>query len=255
MVRGLETFAAFFAGDEARYVLIGGVATQLVLDDAGLPARATKDLDIVLCVEALDAAFGEKLWAFIHAGGYEVRQQGVEGRRFYRFASPTDPAYPHMLEFFAREPGNLPLAADAYLTPVPFDEQVESLSAILLDQDYYDFLQAHTRPLAGVRIVTEPALIALKARAWLDLVARKEVDPDAVGSRHIRKHRNDVLQLSQLLLPDARAEVTDAIRADIARFCRQVTPEVSPELLSQLKILETPDAVIERVRRHFGAEV
>ena len=30
--------------------------------------------------------------------------------------------------------------------------------------------------LAGVRIVTEPALIALKARAWLDLTARKGAD-------------------------------------------------------------------------------
>ncbi|MGV8951885.1 MAG: hypothetical protein ACOH2M_12330, partial [Cypionkella sp.] len=84
MVRGLDTFAAFFAGDESRYVLIGGVATQLVLEEAALPARATKDLDIVLCVEALDAAFGQKLWDFIEAGGYEVRQQGEGGRSFYR---------------------------------------------------------------------------------------------------------------------------------------------------------------------------
>lgn len=61
MVKGLDVFAAYFAGDEARYVLIGGVATHLVLDEAGLATRATKDLDIVLCVEALDAAFGKKL--------------------------------------------------------------------------------------------------------------------------------------------------------------------------------------------------
>src|SRR5690554_6456355 len=175
MVRGLDTFAAFFAGDEQRYALIGVVATQLVLGDAGLSARATKDLDVVLCVEALDAAFGEKLWAFIHAGGYEVRQEGAEGRRFYRLAKPADPGYPAILELFAREPGRLPLTADAHLTPVPYEQQVESLSAILLDQDYYDFLHAHTRQLAGVRLVTEPALIALKARAWLDLTARKAV--------------------------------------------------------------------------------
>lgn len=252
MVRGLDTFAAFFAGDEARYVLIGGVATQLVLEEAGLPVRATKDLDIVLCVEALDAAFGEKLWDFIHAGGYEVRQEGAEGRRFYRFAKPAEAAYPHMLEFFAREPGRLPLAAEAHLTPVPFDQQVESLSAILLDQDYYDFLHAHTRQLVGVRVVTEPALIALKARAWLDLTARKAADPDAVDSRHISKHRGDVLRLSQLLSPDDRIEVADAIRADIDRFCRQVAADVSPQLLDQLEIAEAPDALIERMRRHFG---
>ncbi len=253
MVRGLDRFAAFFAGDEARYVLIGGVATQLVLAEAGLSARATKDLDVVLCVEALDAAFGEKLWAFIHAGGYEVRQEGVDGRRFYRFAKPTDSTYPHMLEFFAREPGSLPLAAGAHLTPVPFEHQVESLSAILLDHDYYDFLHAHTRQLAGVRVVTEPALIALKARAWLDLTARKAVDPDNVDNRHLGKHRSDVLRLSQLISPDDRIAVVDAIRTDVARFCNEVAAEISTQLLQQLEITEAPDALIERLRRSFGA--
>ena len=254
MVKGLDTFAAFFAGDEARYVLIGGVATQLLLEEAGLPMRVTRDLDIVLCVEALDAAFGEKLWTFIHAGGYEVRQEGAEGRRFYRFAKPADPAYPAMLEFFAREPGRIPLAAKAHLTPVPFEQQVESLSAILLDQDYYDFLHAHTRQLAGVRIVSEPALIALKARAWLDLTARKATDPDTVDSRHIGKHRSDVLRLSLLLSPGDRIEVADAIRDDIESFCRRVVADISPQLLSQLEIAESPDSVIERVRRHFGVQ-
>lgn len=157
MVKGLDTFAAFFAGDESRYVLIGGVATQLVLGEAGLPARATKDLDIVLCVEALDAEFGQKLWDFIEAGGYEIRQRGEARSCFYRFAKPAQSGYPHMLEFFAREPGCLPLAESSHLTPVPFDQQVESLSAILLEDDYYAFVHAHTRELAGVRIATVQA--------------------------------------------------------------------------------------------------
>lgn len=154
---------------------------------------------------------------------------------FYRFARPADLTFPHMLEFFAREPGNLPLIGGAHLTPVPFEQQVESLSAILLDHDYYRFLHAHTRQMAGVRLVTEPALIALKARAWLDLTARKAADPGAVDSRHISKHRNDVLRLSQLLSPDDRIEAADTIRADIERFCREAFPEISEQLLGQLE--------------------
>lgn len=254
MVRGLDTFAAFFAGDEERYALIGGVATQLVLEEAGLPARATKDLDIVLCVEVLNAAFGRKLWDFIEAGGYAVRQQGEEPRCFYRFARPADLTFPHMLEFFAREPGNLPLIGGAHLTPVPFEQQVESLSAILLDHDYYRFLHAHTRQMAGVRLVTEPALIALKARAWLDLTARKAADPGAVDSRHISKHRNDVLRLSQLLSPDDRIGAADTIRADIERFCREVFPEISEQLLGQLEVMEMPDVLMGRMRSCFGVD-
>lgn len=254
MVRGLDTFAAFFAGDEQRYALIGGVATQLLLEDAGLSARATKDLDIVLCVEVLDVAFGRKLWHFIEAGGYEIRQRGEEPACFYRFARPKDPAFPLMLEFFAREPGHVPLAEGAHLTPVPFEQKVESLSAILLDQDYYGFLHAHTRLLAGVRAVTEPALIALKARAWLDLAERRAADPDAVDSKHLGKHRNDVLRLSQLLSPADRIEVAGSIRADVERFCRGVFPEVSVQLLRDLEIGEVPDALFGRLRRNFGVE-
>ena len=38
-------------------MLFGGTACDLALTEAGLQFRATKDLDIVLCIEALDAAF------------------------------------------------------------------------------------------------------------------------------------------------------------------------------------------------------
>jgi hypothetical protein len=43
---------------------------------AGLAFRATKDLDIVLYVEALDAEFVRAFWDFVRGGGYEV--QGSE---------------------------------------------------------------------------------------------------------------------------------------------------------------------------------
>lgn len=252
MVRGLDTFARFFADDEARYVLIGGVATYLMLEDAGLPARATKDLDIVLIVEALDADFGAKLWKFIRRGGYEVREFGESGHNFYRFAKPSDPAFPLMLEFFARAPGVLPLAPDSHLTPVPFEHQVQSLSAILLNADYYRFLHAHTFRLAGVNVVTEKALIPLKARAWLDLSERRAADATAVDSRDINKHRNDVLRLSQLLTDSERIHVPPGIANDVGRFALAVEAGLSPDLLKQFGIDETPGALLARLCASFG---
>jgi len=254
VVKGLETFATFFAGDESRYVLIGGVASMLVLEDAGLQARATKDLDVVLCVESLDAAFGEKLWSFIESGGYIDRQRGENNACFYRFMKPSDPSYPHMLEFFAKEPGHAPLLDGTHLTPVPFEQQVESLSAILLDKDYYAFLHGHKRLLSGVHVVTEKALIPLKARAWLDLVARKEREPDAVDSKSIRKHGNDVLRLSQLLTETDKINVPRAIRADLDQFFDGIAASVTQELLSQLDINDTPDAVLKRLRDSFQTQ-
>jgi predicted nucleotidyltransferase len=59
MVKGLEIFRERFRNYSDRYVLIGGTACDLAMREAGLEFRATKDLDIVLCVEALDTAFVE----------------------------------------------------------------------------------------------------------------------------------------------------------------------------------------------------
>ena len=59
MVEGLDRFKEHFADHTGQYVLIGGVACALAMEEMGQSFRVTKDLDIVLCVEALDAAFAE----------------------------------------------------------------------------------------------------------------------------------------------------------------------------------------------------
>ena len=74
MVKGLDVFREHFAGLEDQYVLIGGTAATLAMAEAGLEFRATKDLDIVLHMEALTPAFGAAVWAFVDRGGYEIRQ-------------------------------------------------------------------------------------------------------------------------------------------------------------------------------------
>ncbi|MBI5910484.1 MAG: hypothetical protein HY848_11080 [Betaproteobacteria bacterium] len=48
MVRGLDIFRKYFAGHADQFVLIGGTAATLAMEDAGLVFRATKDLDVVL---------------------------------------------------------------------------------------------------------------------------------------------------------------------------------------------------------------
>lgn len=55
---------------------------------------------------------------------------------------PQQPEYPFMIELFSREPDNLILKENAHLTPIPTEEELSNLSAILLDNDYYTFLHA-----------------------------------------------------------------------------------------------------------------
>ena len=73
MVKGLDLFRQHFADHADQYVLIGGTAATLAMEDAGLDFRATKDLDIVLHIEALNAEFGTSFWAFVERGHYTCR--------------------------------------------------------------------------------------------------------------------------------------------------------------------------------------
>lgn len=54
-MRGLDIFRKRFSKYPDRYVLIGGTACDIALGAAGIAYRATRDLDIVLCIEALKA--------------------------------------------------------------------------------------------------------------------------------------------------------------------------------------------------------
>ena len=83
MVRGLAKFKEHFQGYSDRYVLIGGTACSLAMEEVGLAFRATRDLDIVLCVEALDSSFVTAFWEFVHAGRYNNQQKSTGKRLFY----------------------------------------------------------------------------------------------------------------------------------------------------------------------------
>ncbi len=53
MVKGLERFSTFFSEYTDQYVLIGGAACDISFYANDVSFRATRDLDIVLIVEAL----------------------------------------------------------------------------------------------------------------------------------------------------------------------------------------------------------
>lgn len=243
MVRGLDLFREWFADHADQYILIGGTAASLTMEDAGLEFRATKDLDIVLHIEALKPAFGETFWKFVEAGGYEIRQASDTGKPiFYRFQKPADDRFPAMVELFARAPDGLSLTEGSRLTPIPMDEAVSSLSAILLDDIYYEFILAGRRELGGLPWVGEDRLIPLKAIAWLELSQRKEQGSNVAG-KDIRKHLNDVLRLSQLLAPATRIPLNPKIGNDLRRFLDHMTGDASIDP----KVLQLGDVTVPQL--------
>lgn len=251
MVRGLDVFREHFAGHADQFVLIGGTAATLAMEEAGLEFRATKDLDIVLHIEALSPSFGEVFWRFVEAGGYEIRQASDTGKPvFYRFQKPADERFPAMIELFCRAPEGIELAEGSHLTPIPVDEAVASLSAILLDDAYYEFILAGRREVDGLPWVGEDRLIPLKASAWLDL-GERQAKGEPIDTKNIRKHANDVLRLSQLLAPDTRIPVAERIAQDLNRFLDAIETDRSIDPKS-LKINSSVGEIAERIARAYG---
>ena len=225
MVNGLKLFQEAFETYMDQYILIGGTACDLLLDDAGLPFRATRDLDIVLCIEVLDEAFVRRFWQFVDDGGYVIKEKAQsQARCLYRFAQPAQFSYPAVLELFSRRPEIFHGVDLSQITPVAVDENRVSLSAILLDDQYYEFIQAQKIEQAGLSLLSAPGLIALKAKAWLDLSERKQKGEPVDGS-DIRKHKNDVFRMFQIVEPTSLEDVPEQVRQDMALFLAAMEAE------------------------------
>jgi len=155
-----------------------------------------------------------------------------------------------MLELFSKRTDTMELPADAVLTPLPLDDDLSSLSAILMDDDYYSFLQAGRTVIDGIPILDAVHLIPLKAKAWLDLSARKAAN-EPVDSRHIRKHKNDIFRLAGILPPNFKTEVAASIMADLAAFCAAMQTEDVD--LKSLGILGSKNDILDKIMSVYSA--
>jgi hypothetical protein len=251
MVNGIDQFRVHFDDFNDHYVLIGGAACFLALDEAGLTFRATKDLDIVLCLEALNAGFAKAFWEFVERGKYKNTQKSTGKKLFYRFYDPGDETFPYMLELFSRIPDALKLSDDAHLTPIPLDEEQASLSAILLDDGYYDFIHDSKIDIDGISTVPAEIIVPLKARAWLDLTERRDAG-EKVDGKDIKKHKNDVFRLFQVVEPDKRLSLPEVIKNDMQRFLEAVTAD-PPQTLKPFGLGSTKfEEIVDMLRAIYG---
>lgn len=217
-VYGLGRFGEYMAGLEEHYAVIGGTACDILLNASDLPFRATKDIDVVLMVEDRPAEVGRAIWKLLSDGGYAVARRGTENAHFYRFSKPAASGFPSMVELFGTEPNFITEPDGLEIVPVPMGEDVSSLSAILLDADYYSFMCGGRKVVDGISVLDEAYLAPFKAKAFLDLRERRACG-EHVDSKDLRKHKNDVFRLLQLFTPETTAPLPDSIRDDMSHFC------------------------------------
>ena len=167
MVNGFTKFKERFKKFENQYVIIGGTACDLIMQNEELPFHATKDIDIVLIVESITAEFGEAFCDYIKEAGYEHLNKSNGTSQFYRFTVPKSKEYPYMIEIFSRNPDYIILGDDAILTPLPVDDEISSLSAILLNEAYYELLKTGQMLIDGIPVLSPTCLIPFKAKICL----------------------------------------------------------------------------------------
>ena len=226
MVRGLESFTTWFQDYSDQYVIIGGTACDLLMSEEGLSFRGTKDIDLVLIVESLNRDFGKHFWDYVTAGKYERKNKSNGTPQFYRFTNPQSRDFPSMIELFSTSSESIVLPEHAVLTPLPIDDEVSSLSAILLDPEYYEFLKMGRVKISGLTLLDAVHLIPFKAKAWMDLCSRRE-NGEQIDSRNIRKHKNDVFRLTELIdrFQDKTIETPHKVFSDLNDFFLKITDE------------------------------
>ena len=215
MVYGLEVFKDYFKGYEEQYVLIGGAACDIAFEEREQVFRKTRDLDMVLIIEVLTSEFGERFWEFIKGGQYRNKVTNKGKPQFYRFDKPEIDGYPRMIELFCRE--DFKLKENKGITPIHIDDSISSLSAILLDNDYYELLLDGRTIIDGMPVLRPEYLILFKAKAYLDLFNRRN-NGEKVDSSNINKHKNDVLRIVAALTLNRVDKLSSSIKTDIDDF-------------------------------------
>jgi hypothetical protein len=253
MVKGLDTFRRYFENFPDNYIIIGGTACDIIISGAGFNPRATRDFDIILVVEALTPAFVSQFWNFIKEGAYARNEKNDGERKYYRFMKPANPDFPYQIELFSRIPDMLGIKEGAHLTPIPIDEDLSNLSAILMNEDYYNYTLNQSTQEEGIQRANTEALICLKAKAFLDMTERKEKG-ESIDDKHVRKHKTDVFRLGAMLTANDKFVLPESIQVDFQAFFDLVKNELPDKAIFKEMGLSSinPGLVLVQLAKNFN---
>ena len=221
-VIGIDEFAKYFAGYEDCYTIIGGAACEILMSQTPRDFRATKDIDMIILFEDKFKEFAQLFWNYVREGGYTYGWKNSDEPHFYRFTDPKE-GYPKQIELFSRKP-NYHLEAATAIVPIHIDDEVSSLSAILLNDDFYDFMLKGRTVIRGLSVLKTSHIIPFKMMAWVNLMKEK-AEGKHVNSKDLKKHKNDVFQLFQILPEGERVEVTGDVADSVDSFLENIKGE------------------------------
>ena len=248
----IRHFCSHFAGHEESFVLIGGSACSCWYADSPTSFRGTRDIDVVIVVEALNREFVDLLVAYLRDNGYAswVRhpQNGPAKRVMYRFVNPANRRAAAKIELLSRSGEIRRIESLQSAVPIKAEDEYTGLSGIVLDDAYYDFIRTQCQTVMGCPVLSLPGLVLLKIKAFLNLGAAvaeagaPQGGDSAADNR--KKHRNDVFFMLATMEPALYAtpiSLPPALMDDVRAFAAQFMNDPSAE-----------SAVRDSLRRRLG---
>jgi len=218
-VRGMERFLKHFEDSKSSFAVIGGCACSQWCAESDVRYRSTQDIDMVLILESKTSKFFGKFWQFIREGGYRLlRREKDDSSVLFRFEKPDSGIeYPKKIELLTGLP-DVKVPPDVVVVHLSPEDEAYSLSAILMNSDYYSLVQSqHCISAEGLPTVMPDVLILLKVKAHLNLLAEKAAGR-FVSEHDLTKHRNDVFHMAYLLRGEYNGTLQPSVKEDLEAF-------------------------------------
>ena len=249
MVDGIESFREAFKEFSDCYTVIGGAACDILMSEQDVEFRATHDIDMILILEDKKKEFSSVFWKYIKDGGYRCGWKTSDEVHFYRFTEPKT-GYPSQIELFSRRQ-DYHLEVEQGIIPIHIDYDTSSLSAILLNDDYYNFMMEGRKVVNDIPVLDAEYLIPFKMYAWLDLTSRK-ARGEFVKEKDLKKHKYDVFRLMSIIDESATIKLSGLVKEKTAEFLEKIKEE--PLSLDSIHAIHTKEDSTEILKAIYLSE-
>ena len=249
MVDGIESFREAFKDFSDCYTVIGGAACDILMSEQDVEFRATHDIDMILILEDKKTEYSSAFQKYIKEGGYRCGWKTSNEVHFYRFTEPK-PGYPSQIELFSRRQ-DYHLEVEQGVVPIHIDDDTSSLSAILLNDDYYNFMMEGRKVVNGIPVLGAEYLIPFKMYAWLDLTAGKAKGAFA-KEKDLKKHKYDVFRLMSIIDESSKIQLKGLVKEKTAEFLEKIKDESLS--LESVHAIHTKEDSIEILKAIYLSE-
>ena len=104
----------------------------------------------------------------------------------------------------------------------------------------------------GVTVLDAAYLVPFKAKAWMDLTNRKAAG-EHVDNKNIKKHKNDVFRLTELIDPTVKITAPQGVYTDVQEFVQRMQNE-SVDLKQLGLIGRTKDQILDELKDLYIAQ-